>query len=248
MPQFSDDIYLGPAVGPIPIPSNPSAPDPSPMTMGVGPLGRLFLFDIVPVALSLSSIVNAQTSAGAGALTLNAAGTGVTPFTNDATNALQINLDVARAVSLQSTGNLSAVNFTIVGKDRYGQIITQVIAGPNNNTVTTGKTFKTIISVTVSAAVGTAVNVGHADVFGFPFAVTDVGYAPAPFWNGAAGGTVTAAVTTDPSTTALGDVRGKYAPASAADGVKRLVLPIYLPAIAVGPNATRKGAFGVTQV
>ena len=33
----------------------------------------------------------------------------------------------------------------------------------------------------------------------------------------------------------------------AGDGIKRLVVGILLPAIAVGPNATRVGALGVTQ-
>jgi len=36
-------------------------------------------------------------------------------------------------------------------------------------------------------------------------------------------------------------------PSSAADGIKRLVMEIALPAIAAGPNATRIGALGVTQ-
>jgi hypothetical protein len=49
------------------------------------------------------------------------------------------------------------------------------------------------------------------------------------------------------ATTTTGDVRGTYLPSSAPDGVKRLVMTIALPAIAVGPNATRIGALGVNQ-
>jgi hypothetical protein len=58
--------------------------------------------------------------------------------------------------------------------------------------------------------------------------------------------TVAVAVTTT-ATTTTGDVRGTVAPSSAADGAKRLVVAVLLPALAAGPNATRVGALGVTQ-
>ena len=49
MGQMSDDLYLGTAVigG-----SNMSIGDPAPMTQGIGPLGRFYCFDVVPVASS----------------------------------------------------------------------------------------------------------------------------------------------------------------------------------------------------
>ena len=49
------------------------------------------------------------------------------------------------------------------------------------------------------------------------------------------------------ATTTTGDVRGTYVPATASDGICRTVMGILLPAIAVGPNATRVGALGVNQ-
>ena len=49
------------------------------------------------------------------------------------------------------------------------------------------------------------------------------------------------------ATTTTGDVRGTFAPSSAADGIKRAVVTVAVPGIAVGPNATRVGALGVTQ-
>ena len=55
------------------------------------------------------------------------------------------------------------------------------------------------------------------------------------------------AADTATATTTTGDVRGTYVPSSATDGIKRLVMTIALPGIAVGPNATRIGALGVTQ-
>ena len=55
------------------------------------------------------------------------------------------------------------------------------------------------------------------------------------------------AADTATATTTTGDVRGTYTPATASDGIVRTVMTIALPAIAVGPNATRVGALGVTQ-
>jgi hypothetical protein len=58
----------------------------------------------------------------------------------------------------------------------------------------------------------------------------------------------TVADVTSPATTSTTDVRGYITLPSAADGTKRLVVSMAIPAIACGPNATRVGAVGVTQV
>jgi hypothetical protein len=55
------------------------------------------------------------------------------------------------------------------------------------------------------------------------------------------------AADTATATTTTGDVRGTFAPSGATDGIKRLVMCVALPGIAVGPNSTRVGALGVTQ-
>jgi len=55
------------------------------------------------------------------------------------------------------------------------------------------------------------------------------------------------AADTATATTTTGDVRGTYVPGTASDGINRTVMGILLPGIAVGPNATRTGALGVTQ-
>jgi hypothetical protein len=57
----------------------------------------------------------------------------------------------ARTVSLTSTSNLSAVNFTITGTIN-GITITDVIAGPNNNTIESDLIFDTVLSIATSAA------------------------------------------------------------------------------------------------
>ena len=87
-------------------------------------------------------------------------------------------------------------------------------------------------------------------LFRSPVRVIDAGYVVSySFANtlGAASGTFVPADTTNPATSSTGDVRGTYAPANAADGSKRLVSGLLLPALAAGPNATRIGALGVNQ-
>jgi len=72
--------------------------DPSPMDLGVGPMGRVYVWDVIPQALSAANIAASQTPAAAGALTLSA-GTSTKSFTRtDGTTVIQ--LDCARAVSV----------------------------------------------------------------------------------------------------------------------------------------------------
>jgi hypothetical protein len=140
---------------------------------------------------------------------------------------------------------------TITGYDFYGQRMSEVIqTGTTQSTTINGKkAFFQVASVNVANTVGGTVAVGTADIFGCPVRVTNLGYVGTLGWNNAlarAAGTFTVADTAT-ATTTTGDVRGTYAPANAADGSKRLVSGILLPALAVGPNATRIGALGVNQ-
>jgi hypothetical protein len=93
------------------------------------------------------------------------------------------------------------------------------------------------------------VTVGTTQLLGLPVRVIDGGYLCHVGWNG--GFTldtgILAVAATATATTTTGDVRGTFSPSTAPDGIKRLVLGIMLAGIAVGPNATRTGALGVTQ-
>jgi hypothetical protein len=83
-----------------------------------------------------------------------------------------------------------------------------------------------------------------------PFALLDVGYVAHLSWASTLArdtGTATAADTTSPATSSTGDVRGTYAPSSASNGSRRLVMGIHLTGAQCGPSATRASAFGVTQ-
>ncbi len=243
--QVSDDIFLGPAFAPGPTVTG----NPSPMDLGVGPMGRVYVWDTVPLTPSTTGLALAQLLGGAGNMTLTA-GTGVTSTTlADGTVALV--LDVPRCLTLTvATTNQSSVDFTIYGYDVYGQPMIETMAGPNANTVIGEKAFKTVYRVAASAAVATnGVSVGMSSTLGSPVRITDAGYIVHAGWDGALAadaGTFVAAVTTTATATSA-DVRGTFLPSTAADGARRLVMTIALPGLAVGPNATRTGAYGVQQ-
>lgn len=108
---------------------------------------------ITPQAVDRDGVSTAQQRTGAGDLTITgafAAG-GVATFTTPA------------HVSIYSAGNLSGITFTVTGTDRYGSGLSEVVTGPNNETVTTVANFLTVTQVSSSGTVGTNVEVGSAD-------------------------------------------------------------------------------------
>lgn len=222
--------------------------DPSPMDVGVGPLGRVYVWDVVPQTLVANNIAASQTPAAAGSLTLTA-GTSVTSVVLN-TGVTVLQLDCPRAVSITQVTGGTARAFTVSGYDYYGQAMSEVITSVAAATTPGKKAFYQISSVTVAGGgTTTAVTVGTTDVLGSPVRILDLGYIVHAGYNNTLAdnaGTAVAAVTAT-ATTSTGDVRGTFTPATATDGIKRLVMTIALPAIAVGPNATRTGAFGVTQ-
>ena len=56
MPQFSDDLFLGAAQTYMGINTNSNLGDPSPMDVGVGPLGRIYVWDVVPLTKQTNNI------------------------------------------------------------------------------------------------------------------------------------------------------------------------------------------------
>lgn len=122
--------------------------------------------------LSVNSIALNQTTAGAAQLTLN--GVLATVASAAAISALATQGGAAALtlttvpyvmanpaqVTLTSTGNISAVNFTITGRTKDGALTSEVMAGPNNNTVYSTKIYAAILSITCSAAVATNTSAG----------------------------------------------------------------------------------------
>ena len=222
--------------------------DPSPMDLGVGPMGRVYVWDVIPQALVANNIATAQTTSSAIALT---AGTAVKSVVN-AYGQTVLQLDCARAVSIVSgTGTLTNRNVTITGYDYYGQPMSEVIAtGTTQSTTVAGKkAFYQILSATISGALGATIAIGTTDVIGLPVRVVDAGYLVGLGWaNASTRATVTfAQADTATATTTTGDVRGTVVPSSSTNGQNRLIVTIACNAIMVGPNATRVGALGVTQ-
>lgn len=246
MPRFGDDIYLGAAYGP----NLADATNPSFMEAGVGPMGRIHVFDVVPLTLQTAGLAASQNPGSGAAFTL-VAGTGVTSRVR-ADGTTEYVLDTPRCVTLTAAGANTAT-YRVEGYDQYGQPMTANVAAPSTSTVATTKAFKTVTRIiNINATAGTnGITAGYNDKFGLPYRVTDVGYVINAKWSAtlaADAGTFVAADTTSPATAATTDVRGCYTPSSAANGTRRLVMGIALPAIAAGPNATRVGAFGVPQV
>ncbi|HNC23557.1 MAG TPA: hypothetical protein PLU52_05060 [Opitutaceae bacterium] len=229
MTQFSDDLYLGAADG-------PQAFSASAYGRGVGPLGRVYVWDIVPLTLDADGICASQSVSTANATINGALASGGS-----------VTLDVPRALQMAAAvGNTS--NVTVTGTDYYGRAQTETRALNGTTPVNFLKAFKTVTQVFVNGAV-TTFTIGTRDAFGFPYRVTNVAYLATVKWNSTLAqdaGTFTAADTTSPATASTGDVRGLYQPSNAADGSKRLVAAILLPAIAAGPDATTVGAIGVT--
>jgi hypothetical protein len=222
--------------------------DPAPMDLGVGPLGRIYVWDVIPQALGATTVAAAQTTSSSITLT---AGTSVRSIVRpDGVTVLQ--LDVPRALSIVSgTGTLTNRNVTISGYDYYGQAMSEVIAtGTVQSTTVNGKkAFYQVVSATISGALGATIGIGTTDILGIPVRVTNVAYVASVKSNSTLAqdaGTFVAADTAT-ATTTTGDVRGTYVPATASNGIVRTVMGILLPGIAVGPNATRTGALGVTQ-
>lgn len=240
MPQFSDDIFLGPVFAPNP--RDPNAPS-SPMN-GLGPMGRVHVYDIVPATLAANNIALAQIAV---ALALTA-GAGVTTRVGADQQSTQLVLDVPRNVRVTAAGANTATA-TVRGFDQYGQPMTETYAAPSTSTVSGKKAFKVISSVTMSGTPGSNITVGTGDVFGLPFVVSDLGYILSNKWAGAIAQDAGTALVADgaAATGTTGDVRGTYAPSSASNGARRLVVAMAATGSQVGPNATRLAALGVTQ-
>ena len=223
MTHFSDGVRAGRNFA-----NNGTASEP-----GVA-MSPMFVYDVVPVALSATAVAAAQAVAGAGNLTINGASAtgGVATF------------DVPRTITIVSTnaGDTSQTA-TVTGTDVYGLAMSELIAFNGTTAVTGQKAFKTVTRVAISAALTGNGSTGSTDVFGFPFRANTRNYVLTA-WNGAFVTTGTfAAADATVATTTTNDVRGTYAVPDAADGSKRLTLWMY-----IFDDDTQTGLYGVTQV
>lgn len=187
----------------------------------------IYVYNIVPVAMSATNLRAAAAVAGAGSITLTA-GTGVTATTvNGSTRYV---FDVPRNLRFTSAGNDTGITFTVAGFDVYGVPMSETITGANAGIASGAKAFYSVTTITASGASAGNVSIGTGDVLGIPYFVRDRGLVIRAGYNNtlaADAGTFTPAVSTTPSAT-TGDVRGTYTPSSATDGSKRLVLALFI--------------------
>ena len=107
------------------------------------------------VAANATSIAGSQTTAGATALNLTSGATAGTFATLG-------QFTFGMKITITSAGNESDIDFAIVGTDLSGAAASETLTGPNANTVTSVKFYKTITSITPDGAVGNAITVGNA--------------------------------------------------------------------------------------
>jgi len=152
--------------------------------------------------------------------------------------------DIARGIRITSTGNESALTFTVTGTDQYGEALVEAIAGPNNTTKDGVKAFKTVTSVAVSGALTASdVLVGTNDVWGLPFRLGDVGKFFGMCLDGDAVTTTLVAglAATGVSTATTADVRGTVIPGTAANGTR------VFTAMMIVDHTSKAKAFGTAQ-
>ena len=188
--HFTDDLYLGGAT----LTPYDSADFPS--GFGIGPMGRVYVWDTVPLALNAANIAASQTPTGT-SVTVTA-GTGVTSTTNTRGETVLV-LDVPRAVGVFLTAGGTPRAYTIVGYDYAGQKMSEVITSVANATTNGKKAFRQILSVTGAGGSVQPITIGTTDILGIPVRVTDRGYTT-PRWNNTLAqdaGTLVVADTTD---------------------------------------------------
>lgn len=247
--NIADDLYLGAFLvsdGVLPLKQASANPT---INQGVGPMGRIVFQNIVPATLGTANVAALQASTINVPLVL-AAGAGITQgIAPDGSQAIVYYFDVPRAVSLTSASNLSAINFLVTGYDNWGRKTTQLMTGPNANTVNSLKAFAAILSVVPQGTSASTVSVGTSDIFGLPFVCIDAGYIISAKWAGVlaqnAGTLVVADATA--ATNLTGDPRGTYAQSGAAsNGARRLLIAQHLDGSQCGYNATPPNVLGVT--
>ena len=183
MPQFSDDLFLGAAQSYVGTNTTSNLGNPSPMSLGFGPMGRVYLLDETPATVTTAAVLAAVTPASAttysgtqlAAASASAGTSRVTLY--DGSVVLQ--LDYPRAVSVTTaSGSPTSANITISGYDYYGQPMTEIIqSGAVASTTTNGrKAFFQISSVAFSGGTTVAVSVDTTKIMGLPAKVTDPAY------------------------------------------------------------------------
>lgn len=243
-PNFGDDLMLGPVASPR---GAQNTDGPSVMELGAGPMGRVYVWDVVAATSNSTGLAVTQIIATSATAALTPAGA-ATVVVDKVAGGTCIQLDVPRVLTVR-TNNVGDVTQQVIfsGYDQYWKPMTALVTIATTAMTNTLKAFKYVKSVSFNTVVTGSVALGFGEVLGAPYRIMSKDYVVFNY-NGTAGvmASVTAGDTT-PATNATGDVRGLITLATASDGAKRLVGHHALSALQCGPNATATGLYGVTQ-
>ncbi len=109
------------------------------------------------------NICTSQTPSGAGALTL----------VGDLVSGGVATMDNPRRVLITTGADESSNTFTIHGTNWAGDVISEVMTGPNHTTGYSVLDYKTVTSIVISGAAGAALTVGTNGVGGSPWVRLD---------------------------------------------------------------------------
>ena len=183
MPQFSDDLFLGSAQSFVGTNATSNLGNPSPMSLGFGPMGRVYLFDTTAAVGTVAAVLAAKTPTVATTYSgsqLAAASTtaGTTQVVRtDGTTVVQFDYPRAVACTTASGSPTNSV-ITITGYDYYGNAMTEIIqSGTVQSTQTKGrKAFFQVYSIAFSAATTVAVSIDTTNILGLPARISDEAY------------------------------------------------------------------------
>ena len=68
---------------------------------------------------------------------------------------------VPQEINITSASNIASVVFTVIGRDRYDNLITETITGVNANTVQSRGVYSQVLSITPSSTSASTVTVGY---------------------------------------------------------------------------------------
>lgn len=108
------------------------------------------------------SLISAVTNGISTSQSLGASGN--LTITGSLTTAGVATMDVARRIGITSNGNDSTLNWTITGTDRYGRVISEVLAGANVGTAQSINDYVTVTKISGSAATASTVTAGTTTV------------------------------------------------------------------------------------
>lgn len=106
---------------------------------------RTKTYTLTGINVSTTGIAAAQAPTSGTPLTLQAAAAALSPN---------------RFITLTDAVDLSAISFTIVGTDRWGNAMTEVVVGPNNATVSSKGAYASVTSITPNGTSASTVSAG----------------------------------------------------------------------------------------